>query len=364
MRGRAEAARGRGRTAPFAAALVGLACLAGAHRAAAFCRTTTCPLPADWNPSGGCEPTSTFIDGNGQEWPDFTTYCASLNPPARVFPLWWRNSCVSYDVLQEDGSADGKVLASVGHGYAAIAPLVDQAFAQWTSTACVGGGNVSISAQNLGPVQCDMVQYNPDQGNQHVIILRLKWPYDTPGSPSGAISANTLGLTTVTFDADSGEIFDADTEINANVPLSTSDTVPPGSFDLASIITHEMGHFLGLAHSNSTDATMYARYSPGSISMRTLTSDDQAGLCAIYPPVGPGAAEGTRDVDPAVSASGVITADRCDPTPRHGFTTVCAQPLKRACATANEGSSAPAGATPLFVVGATALAAARRRRRA
>ena len=43
----------------------------------------------------------------------------------------------------------------------------------------------------------------------------------------------------------------------------------------------EEGHFLGLDHSSQPSAVMYASY-PGGLK-RTLTSDDIAGVCFLYP---------------------------------------------------------------------------------
>src|SRR5262249_51371510 len=138
---------------------------------------------------------------------------------------------------------------------------------------------VSIDVRDLGPVSCDQVQYNPDQGNQHVIVFRDDvWPHND--------ASNTLGLTTVTYDPDSGEIYDADMEINATVPLSTTDPVPAGGYDFESIITHEAGHFLGMAHSGDDRATMFAHYTPGSSTLRVLAADDVAGICSVYRPGG------------------------------------------------------------------------------
>jgi hypothetical protein len=51
-----------------------------------------------------------------------------------------------------------------------------------------------------------------------------------------------------------------------------------------SIVLHESGHYYGLGHSSDPNATMYYAYS-GGISM--LNSDDQTGICTLYPGSGP-----------------------------------------------------------------------------
>lgn len=55
--------------------------------------------------------------------------------------------------------------------------------------------------------------------------------------------------------------------------------VPASSFDLVSVAAHEIGHALGLAHSNIQPALMYAYYSGVH---RFLHSDDIAGIQSIY----------------------------------------------------------------------------------
>ena len=49
------------------------------------------------------------------------------------------------------------------------------------------------------------------------------------------------------------------------------------------VVTHELGHSLGLMHSSVTDATMYSTYKSCSTTMRTLAADDITGLTALYP---------------------------------------------------------------------------------
>ena len=209
--------------------------------AQAFCRTTTTPIPASYNPRNGC-----FTEG---------------------LLLFWRNACVSYSL---DKKASTQVTS------AQFATVMEQAFGTWTSSAC-DSGPVGIQVSATEPVTCNEVRYNQNGPNQNVITFRDEgWPYNDPN--------NTLGLTTVTFNADTGDIYDADMEINSfGQKLTVDGTVPSNGFDLLSVVTHEAGHFLGLAHATDSQATMYAAYKPGSTSLRTLTPDDIAGLCAIYP---------------------------------------------------------------------------------
>src|SRR6185436_12882868 len=98
------------------------------------------------------------------------------------------------------------------------------------------------------------------------------------GDPNSA-GTDTIALTTVTYDTEKGDIFDADIEINAAKVdgvvvnnFTTSDT--DVDIDLLSVLTHEAGHFLGIAHSGVSDATMYPQYAPGNTALRDLTDDD------------------------------------------------------------------------------------------
>ena len=186
--------------------------------------------------------------------------------------------------------------------------------------------------QDLGAVECDRVEYNGKAGNANVVIFRdTKWPH-----PSGP---HNIALTTVTYDTKSGEIFDADMEINvAQYQLTMEDAT--ADYDLQSVFTHEAGHFLGLAHSPDSSATMFAVYTRGSTAFRSLAADDVAGVCAVYP---------AQTIDPA----------KCNVLPRHGFSTYCAE-------SQTEGSCAMGpgrGGIGAFAVAAIVLAAACARRR-
>jgi hypothetical protein len=259
---------------PFVVAAGSLAAvLSLGSRARAFCRQVTATPPA------GYEPT--------------TEGCFGAQGGTGVFELYWSNLCVGYS-LQKDASRQ----LTLDQATAAAAA----AFAAWTQASC-GAGAPSITAVDEGPVDCANVEYNSNAPNQHVIIFRDDgWPYQD--------SANTLGLTTVTYDTTDGEIFDADMEINSHdYTLVTTTPLPAGAYDLQTVLAHEAGHFLGLAHSADETALMYAHYQPG---LDGLQADDIAAVCTVYPPGGARA-----------TSAGMLSASACDPTPRHGFSSAC-----------------------------------------
>ena len=79
------------------------------------------------------------------------------------------------------------------------------------------------------------------------------------------------GLTLVWHDPQSGEILDADIQINLHRGLGTitacqEQCAGEHDVDLQNVLTHEAGHFLGLAHSQDHDATMYGQAAFGQTS--------------------------------------------------------------------------------------------------
>jgi len=55
-----------------------------------------------------------------------------------------------------------------------------------------------------------------------------------------------------------------------------------GEYDIDGIMTHEVGHVIGLGHSNVAGATMYPSVGACDFSPRTLSTDDTAGKNALY----------------------------------------------------------------------------------
>jgi hypothetical protein len=55
-----------------------------------------------------------------------------------------------------------------------------------------------------------------------------------------------------------------------------------GEYDIDGIMTHEVGHVIGLGHSTVQGATMYPSVGACDFGPRTLSSDDTAGKNALY----------------------------------------------------------------------------------
>jgi hypothetical protein len=286
-----------------------------ARPALAFCRTAICELG------------------------DVGTRCTPATEEDCGVALRWKERCIGFSV-QSDGSRffSAELLAE----------LVTEAFGVWVGVDCDAGQPHFLLKRQADAV-CAGPEYNIDfnvnKGNANVVMFHDDvWPY--PAFEDG------LALTTLTYDAESGEIYDADIEINTfGFTFSTTDT--DVGYDLLATLQHETGHFLGIAHSTEADATMQAVPVYGSTERRTLTADDVAAVCDLYPP------------------EARALADSCSPMP-HDFSPYCDHALppepdrdaSAACATSN----APArGAVPLLfaagMVSAWALRLQRRRGR-
>lgn len=288
---------------------VALALLVAPETARAFCRTSSCPNKGT------------------------AAVCTPAQPNDCGTPLFWSDPCIGFS-LQKDGSK----VASL----ADAEQIFRDAFTQWEHADCGGGSHPHIAPVDMGPVECNKHEYNQQAGNANIILFRDDgWPY------SGG--DNTLALTTVTYNLDTGEIYDADIEINsASGDITIGDTNV--GYDLASIAQHETGHFLGLAHSDVSDATMYSMYKKGDLSLRTIEADDRAAICAAYAP-------------------GAAIADNCTPNIRHGFSSQCASAQsssqKGCCAVAPGAVDGdPESLHAALAFGAAAALALGRRRRA
>ncbi|NLH75350.1 MAG: matrixin family metalloprotease [Verrucomicrobia bacterium] len=101
-------------------------------------------------------------------------------------------------------------------------------------------------------------------------------------------SVNVVGATAVTFIARAGWLLvGADLVLNGvNYSWSTNPDGVGGSYFVESIVTHEIGHFIGLEHSPLGGATMFYRDPGGIGTYLGLSTDERLAVQFLYPAAG------------------------------------------------------------------------------
>lgn len=236
--------------------------------ALAYCRATTCD-------------------------PSMTTCGKSAHGcQTKGVPIQWKEGSVEL-LVDETGSA------SLGISGADTQKAVESAFSTWMSADCPGGGHPSFAANTELKSGLE-VAYSDAGPNQNVVVYQDgTWPYE----------AGAVGKTFLAFTLDSGDMVDADVAFNsADFPLAI-DPTSTTDIDLEAVLTHELGHVLGLAHSDAPGATMQPETEGfATAELKTLEPDDMAGICAIYPPGKKGSA-GSANHATASSGSGDMSSE-------------------------------------------------------
>jgi hypothetical protein len=223
-------------------------------------------------------------------------------------PLFWATSCIGFHMndlgtqLLDKRQARAAIMAS---------------FRSWSQVVCADGKTASMAFVPLEDVPCKRAEYNRAGKNVNVVLFQDDdWKYRGIDG--------TLAKTNATFDTDTGEILDADIEVNSAFnQLTVSDESGKVQYDLQAILTHEVGHFLGIGHTSDDRAAMYPAYSPGTLAIRKLGTDDRDAVCKAYPP-----------------NNGVA----CNEEPKGGYSPTCDEPA------ADTAASSGCEAAPLVVV--------------
>ncbi len=205
-------------------------------------------------------------------------------------PLAWRRRDVSVAV-------DPAGSARLGITAAQTAEVLQRAFDSWQQVSCPLGGRPSLSLRVADPRPGAM-----NEGDALVTYVDTGWT-----SPKGYGA-----ITELTVDGDTGAIEHALLHINSETHALAIDAQAP-AVDLQAVLTHEVGHLIGLDHSRVPGATMVAETQAfGTSELRSLDADDIAGVCALYP---------VREPEPRSSDSGSSCAASPAP-PRAGTRTL------------------------------------------
>jgi Matrixin len=105
----------------------------------------------------------------------------------------------------------------------------------------------------------------------------------TLNSAGGVCGGNCLAATLIGYYSGS-TIQDADVYTSQRHPFFSSRESDgcSGEYDIDGVMVHEVGHVLGIAHSDVQGATMYPSVSACNIANRTLERDDTAAKSDLY----------------------------------------------------------------------------------
>lgn len=191
-------------------------------------------------------------------------------------PLYWECSNIDYGVCpreRDDLSFDD------------ILDAIENSFQSWEGVECEDEPLGFEFLRYDDPKECDehyrlkedpSHDFSPDE---NLIVFVEDWD-DFGYDPSA------FALTSVWHNKVTGVIVGADMELNETIGRFGICGINPKKCrnvaDIQNVVTHEIGHILGLGHTDEEDAAMFAESKLGDTEKRTPKKDDIEGICNIY----------------------------------------------------------------------------------
>lgn len=173
-------------------------------------------------------------------------------------PIQWDQEVVEY-VVNASGSDDMDPQSAVD--------AVQASFTEWSD---LPGSDLKLSF--VGTTASKDYGYFRDQENSNLVVWEEQaWPFDN----------SALAVTLTTFSTRTGKLLDADIVVNG-VSYTWRANGSTKYHDISNSLTHEVGHFVGLDHSDDGEATMYPSAPAGEMQKRDLAQDDLNGLYFLY----------------------------------------------------------------------------------
>jgi len=165
----------------------------------------------------------------------------------------------------------------------------------WTYSLNTRGVPSSVGAGNLATIASKSLSEWASAANSKVNFEQSSNSSSNRGAKDGKNTIafgpapqRALGVTYTWYDR-SGAIAEVDTILNSALPWtwsgSSSGVCDPSAYDAQNILTHELGHWMGLADSYSSSAannTMFGYGAKGEIKKGTLATGDINSVRAIY----------------------------------------------------------------------------------
>ena len=173
--------------------------------------------------------------------------------------------------------AEAYVLLSPRRTWAST-PIAVRVFTTGNATVTDGDGGVTAV---VGAIRAWNVVSSSTTSQQAV---RGSAPATIMLNSNGNICNGSCLAATLTGYYSGSTIFDADVYTNKKHPFYSSRESDGCSaeYDIDGVMVHEVGHVIGIGHSNVSGATMYPSVSACNPNNRTLESDDVAAMLDLY----------------------------------------------------------------------------------
>jgi len=184
-----------------------------------------------------------------------------------------RGPSLRWDVREVPWGVEPTLLRVVPGGRERALNSVRDAFEAWSGPNCS-----DMRFRFVGADARFVPGFDEESETRNAVALSEEWAYDP----------DAIAFTITTFTSD-GILQDADIELNGEAFDFVLAELDCGGeqMDLGNVMTHEIGHLLGLAHPPATPSnqatTMFASSKPCETTKRSLSEGDVDGLCTIYP---------------------------------------------------------------------------------
>lgn len=184
-----------------------------------------------------------------------------------------RGPSLRWEIREVPWGVEPALLRTVDGGRERVLERIRASFDAWSAPECS-----DMDFRFAGADARFVPGFDEVSETRNAIALTENWPYD-PG---------VIAFTVTTFTAE-GVLLDADIELNGTAfDIVLAEIACDGEqVDLGNVMTHEIGHLLGLAHPPATPSneatTMFATSRPCETAKRSLSGGDVDGLCTIYP---------------------------------------------------------------------------------
>ncbi len=194
--------------------------------------------------------------------PSPTLSCSDLDSEAKVDPAGWHLPSGSWNYYLNNSSVPSSV------GSDKLSEIASDAFSPWSNAI-----SNQVTFSEAGTILLSKAQLD----GKNII----SW---------GKAPGSALAITYIWYNRTSGDVTELDTIMNQRfswswTPYAVNLCGKANTYDAQDILTHELGHWLGLNdeyNASYANNTMYGYGAKAEINKDTLTTGDVAGVTSIY----------------------------------------------------------------------------------